>query len=152
MQQFIIKSNNSLGRRELLLLVGVFVLVLMLLAVRLLMLGLWIVLPFLLLDLVAVGAAFYVIRRKCSVYETIEINEAELHIKHHERRQPKSWSFDLHWVKVSLQTHTHPWQPSRLLLGSHGQWIEFAGFLTNDERESLFYALDTSIKQHLNNG
>jgi uncharacterized membrane protein len=149
MQEFIIKSNNSLTRRELVLLGSIFVLVLTLLAVRLLMMGFWMVLPFLLVDFAAVAAAFYLIRKKCSVYESIEISESQLQINHHEKRQSKSWSFDLHWVKVNLQKHAHPWQPSRLLVGSHGKWIEFAGFLTNEERKSLYRALDASINKHL---
>ena len=72
-------------------------------------------------------------------------------IHHHEIRRSKSWSFDIHWVKIKLQEHEHPWQASRLLVGSHGKWIEFAGFLTDEERASLSRALKISIQKQLHN-
>ena len=116
---------------------------------RLLVLGLWLVVPFLLLDVLVVAAAFYLIRRKCQVYESIFIDGVALEIHHHEARHSKSWSFDIHWVKILLQTHEHPWQASRLLVGSHGKWIEFADFLTDEERASLSRALKQSIQTHI---
>jgi uncharacterized membrane protein len=149
MQEFIIKPNNSLSRRELLMLGSAFALVLLMLAIRLLIMGLWLVVPFLLVDFAVVAIAFYLIRKKCCVHESVNIDDTQLHIHHHEVRRSKSWSFDLHWVKVKLQEHAHPWQPSRLLVGSHGKWIEFANFLTNEERLSLSRALSHSIQKQL---
>ncbi len=149
MQKFVIKPNNSLPKRELVLLGGAFALVMVLLAVRLLILGFWLVVPFLLLDFMVVAAAFILIRKKSRVHESIYIDDTELQIHHHEMRRSKSWSFDIHWVKIKLQEHEHPWEANRLLVGSHGKWIEFAGFLTDEERASLSRALKLSIQKQL---
>lgn len=149
MQKFIIKPNNSLPKRELILLGCSFALLMSLMAVRLLLLGFWLVVPFLLLDVLVVAAAFYLIRRKGRVHESIFIDGVALEIHHHEARHSKSWSFDIHWVKILLQKHEHPWQASRLLVGSHGKWIEFADFLTDEERASLSRALKQSIQTHI---
>jgi len=151
MQKFIIKPNNSLPGRELILLGGAFALVMVLLAIRLLILGFWLVVPFLLLDFLVVAAAFYLIRKKAGIHESICVDDAELQIHHHEIRRSKTWSFDIHWVKIKLQEHEHPWQASRLLVGSHGKWIEFASFLTDEERASLSRALKLSIQKQLHN-
>ncbi len=151
MQKFIIKPNNSLSQHELILLGSAFALVLVLLAARLLILGFWLVIPFLLLDFLVVAAAFYLIRRKTRIHESIYVDDTELQIHHHEIRRSKSWSFDIHWVKIKLQKHEHPWQASRLLVGSHGKWIEFASFLTDEERASLSRALKLSIQKQLHN-
>ena len=145
-QEFIIKPNNSLSRHQLLMLGSTFALALMIFAVRLLVMGMWLVVPFLLVDFAAVAIAFYIIRKKCRIHESINIDKARLHIHHHELKRCKSWSFDLRWVKVKLQEHAHPWQPSRLLVGSHGKWIEFAAFLTDDERAELSGALKRTIQ------
>lgn len=149
MQKFVIKPNNSLLKREMVLLGGAFALVMVLLTVRLLILGFWLVVPFLLLDFMVVAAAFYLIRKKSRVHESIYIDDTELQIHHHEIRRSKSWSFDIHWVKIKLQEHEHPWEANRLLVGSHGKWIEFAGFLTDEERASLSRALKLSIQKQL---
>lgn len=151
MQEFVIKPNNSLVRRDLKLLGGLFALVLFLLAARLWLMGFWVVVPFLLLDFLAVVIAFYLIRKKCCIYESIFIDENQLKISHHEKRRSKSWSFDIHWVKIKLQEHEHAWQSSRMLVGSHGKWIEFASFLTDEERASLARALNISIQEQLTN-
>ena len=148
-QEFVIKPNNSLTLRDLLLLGSGFGVILLLLAARLLVMGLWLVVPFLLLDFLVVALAFYLIRKKGGTYESIRIDDRQLRIHHHETRRSKSWSFDIHWVKIKLQEHEHRWQSSRLLVGSHGRWIEFAGFLTDEERASLYRALNKSIQKQL---
>lgn len=151
MHEFVIKPNSSLSRRELIGLGGGFLLLMSLLAIRLWVMGLWLVVPFLLVDLLVVSLAFYLIRKKCAVWESIRIDGTQLSVHHHELKRSRSWSFDLHWVQVTLQQHEHPWQPSRLLLGSHGKWIEFAGFLTDEERHDLSRALKLTIEEQLHN-
>lgn len=127
---------------------GGFAALIILMAVRFWMLGMWLVVPFLLLDFLVVAAAFILIRKKGRVHESIYIDDVALKIQHHEKQCTKYWSFDIHWVKVLLQEHEHPWQSNRLLVGSHGKWIEFAGFLTDEERVSLSRALNHSIQTH----
>ena len=149
MSEFIIRPNRSLSVRGGVMVVLTFGLVLGLLALRFAMLGFWLVIPFLLLDLIAVAVAFYYIWKKCCIHESIKIDDKQLLIEHHEISNAQSWGFDLHWVKVDLQEHEHPWQPSRLLVGAHGKWIELANFLTNEERASLSTAIKSSIKTQL---
>lgn len=150
-QEFVIRPNNSLGRFEFLLLGGTFTGLLVLMAVRLALMGFWLILPFLLVDFAAVAIAFYLIRRKCCLYESVRIDDRQLEISHHERRNTRSWSFDIHWARLELQPGQYSSQASRLLVGSHGKWIEFAGFLTNEERESLFQALNRALRKQLQN-
>ncbi|MEE9447108.1 MAG: DUF2244 domain-containing protein [Arenicellales bacterium] len=147
MREFSIKPNHSLSRDGTMKVIWVTVLVLGLFALRFAMMGFWLVIPFLVIDFLAVAVAFYSIRKKCSVYESVKIDSQQLQIFHHEAKRSKSWAFDLHWVKLDLQQHEHPWQPSRLLVGSHGKWIEFAGFLTNEERASLSLELKHAINE-----
>ena len=127
---------------------GGFAVLIAFMAVRFWMLGMWLVVPFLLLDFLVVALAFIIIRKKSRVHESIYIDDVVLKIQHHEKQRTRHWSFDIHWVKVLLQEHEHPWQSNRLLVGSHGKWIEFAGFLTDEERVSLSRALKHSIQSH----
>lgn len=149
MSEFIIRPNHSLSARGTLGAVLVFGVVLGLISIRLAYMGFWLMIPFLLLDIIAVATAFYYIRRKCCIHESVKIDDKQLLIEHHEIKRPKSWGFDLSWVQVKLQKHAHPWQPSRLLIGSHGNWIELAGFLTDEERASLANELKQTIQERL---
>lgn len=149
MSEFNIVPNRSLSKHGTMMVVMTFSLVLGLLALRFALMGFWLVIPFLLVDLIAVSFAFFFIRKKCCIRECVKIDNKQLLIEHHEIANAQSWDFDLHWVTVDLQEHEHPWQPSRLLVGSHGRWVELARFLTNEERASLSAAIKLSIQKQL---
>ena len=146
-QEFVIQPNRSLseGGRKLfiwgigLLMAGI--------TLRLAFMGLWLVAPFMVLDLLVLVYAFCVVGRHCRITERVVIKNEALVIHHQEEKNPQKWSFPLHWVNVDLKAGHHPSHGSRLLVGSHGKWIELAGFLTNDERESLASALKKAIGQ-----
>lgn len=149
MSVFQLKPNQSLTPRDKQLgfmLLGV---VLGGLSVRFAMVGVWLIIPFLIADFVAVWCAFRWLQQKSEIHESITIDDRQLRIEHHQKCQNKSWTFDLHWVRVRLQTHTHAWQPSRLIIGSHGKWIQLADFLTDDERAGLSVKLNSAINEHL---
>ena len=144
-REFVIRPNRSLnarGRNYLLLAVG---LVMGLVTLRFLLLGGWMVVPFMFADLIALITAFKIVDQKCCITERVVIREDILTIHHEEEDQPLHWSFPLHWVNVDLRLGQHPSHGSRLLIGSHGKWVELAGFLTNAERESLTLAIKQAI-------
>lgn len=107
--------------------------------------GLWLVAPFMGADLLLVIYAFKVVGERCRIVERVIIENDELIIRHEEKRAPRSWSFPLHWVNVDLQANQHPQSASRLLIGSHGSWVELAAFLNEEERSSLASAIKTAI-------
>lgn len=145
-EEFVIQPNRSLsacGRRVFLWGIGI---VMGLITLRLMALGLWLVAPFMLLDLLALVVAFKWVGANCQITERVVIGEKSLRIHHQDTREQKKWQFPLHWVQVDLQTPRHPSHGTRLLIGSHGKWIELAGFLTNEERESLAAAIQRALQ------
>ncbi len=149
-QQFVLQPNNSSSSRSLVLTVGLFALAMLLLGMRFAYLGVWLILPFIVLDVLAVCWAIWHIKRRCSLVETVTLNGKQLNITHQAVREQKQWGFAIDWVKVDLQSQPHPWHPSRLRIGSHGKWVQIGDFLTNDERTSLASALSASVLQHRN--
>ena len=144
-QEFVIQPNQSLsdqGRYYLLLALG---LVMALITLRFLLLGGWMVVPFMLADLVALVCAFCVVGRKCRIVERVVIAGESLTIHHEEERRLRHWSFPVCWVNIDLKPGRHPSHGSRLLIGSHGKWVELAGFLTNAERETLSQAIQAAV-------
>lgn len=144
-REFVIQPNRSLsdqGRRYLLCAIG---LLMGLVTLRFMLLGGWMVLPFMLAELVVLLLAFSIVGRKCRIVERVVIKDDQLTIHHEEDDQPRNWSFSLHWVNVDLKQGAYPSHGSRLLIGSHGKWVELAGFLTNSERESLSKAIRQAV-------
>lgn len=145
LREFVIQPNRSLsdrGRRLLCYGIG---LLMALITLRFLLLGGWMVLPFMAADLIALLLAFSVTRQKCNIVERVVIEGDQLTIHHEEAKCPRRWSFPLHWVSIDLQQGKYPSHGTRLLIGSHGKWVELAGFLTNSERESLSHAIRQAI-------
>lgn len=144
-REFVIQPNCSLSRKNrngfLWLLGGVMAVITLVLAWK----GMWLVAPFMGFDLLLVIYAFRVVGEQCRIVERVIIGDDELIIHHEEKRAPRSWSFPLHWVNVDLQANKHPQHQSRLLIGSHGSWVELATFLNEEERSNLAAAIKTAI-------
>ncbi|MEZ5478560.1 MAG: DUF2244 domain-containing protein [Thiolinea sp.] len=144
-REFVIQPNCSLSnqdRKWFLWLIGTLMAcITLMLAVQ----GLWLVAPFMGADLLLLVYAFRRVGQRCRIVERVVIDDKELTIYHEEQRHPRSWSFPLHWVNVDLRPGRQTQMASRLLIGSHGSWVELASFLNEDERSSLASALKAAI-------
>ena len=99
--------------------------------------GYWMILPFAILDIVAVGLILRHVIKRSHYIEQIKISESSFEIHHIEPKKNKSWSFPLHWTQVRLKAPSHPWYPQQLLFGSKGEWVEVGQCLTDEERKLL---------------
>lgn len=144
-KEFVIQPNCSLsnqGRIRFLWLIG---LLLGGITLFLALHGMWLVAPFMGADLLLLIYAYKKVGENCRIVERVVIGDGELTIYHEEKRQPRNWSFPLHWVSVDLRQQAIPRHPSRLLIGSHGNWVELASFLNDEERSSLANAIKSAI-------
>lgn len=112
--------------------------------------GYWMILPFAVIDVVAVGLILTLLMRRHAYVEKIRIGADHLVIRHVQRKNRCRWQFPLHWVQVRLASPTHEWYAHRLLLGSKGEWVEIGQCLTDSERESLAGALKEEIRRYSN--
>lgn len=144
-KEFVIQPNCSLSRKScssfLWLIGGVMMVITLMLAAK----GLWLVAPFMGADLLLLVYAFRRVGDRCRIVERVIIEADELIILHEEKHHPRSWKFPLHWVNVDLQMNKNPQYQSRLLIGSHGSWVELAAFLNEDERSRLASAIKAAI-------
>mgnify|MGYP001815591025 FL=1 len=116
-------------------------------AIRLTMMGFWLVLPFTLLELALVFYLVRLVQRRGNYVERIRIDGERLSIEHIEPNANRDWWFPLHWVRVDLRAPSHRWYPHRLLLGASGSWVEVGTCLTDDERMSLAEAVEGEIRR-----
>jgi len=118
-------------------------------ALRLAWLGFWMILPFAVLDILAVMLVVYLMDRRSYYVEKIRITEDQLEIQHIQKGRDCDWQFPLYFARVELREPQHRWYPHRLLLGSSGEWVEVGSCLTDDERIRLAKELRLEIRQTL---
>lgn len=106
-------------------------------AVGFMLAGAWLVMPFMGLELIAVAGVFGWFRRHADDHERIVIEEDRLLITRQRGGRQTHYAFQRYWVRVRIEKSGHPWYPSRLLIGSHGRFVEIAAFVTEDARIQL---------------
>lgn len=146
-KEFVIQPNCSLSKKDRYRFFWLMGSVMAAITITLALKGLWLVAPFMGADLLLLMYAFRLVGDNCRIVERVVIADDQLTIHHEEKRAPRSWSFPLHWVTVDLQANKALHRQSRLLIGSHGNWVELATFLNEEERNSLATAIKAAIIQ-----
>ena len=144
---FLIRPNRSMTAKGMMLFVFLVGLAIFLVAMRFVLLGAWIILPFAILEIALLGAGFWLYERASRYRETVQITRSSMQITQESVRRKQTWQFNPHWVTVSLQLDPKDWYPSRLIIRSHGEQVEIGACLTNQEREELSKVLKRSIPQ-----
>lgn len=100
--------------------------------------GLWMVLPFVGLELVAVAAAFVSYGRRAADFERIELREGRLVVERLEGSRRSELVFDLPWVKVEV-TRSGAGQGARVRveLVSARSRVEVGRLLVDGRRAAL---------------
>jgi len=106
--------------------------------------GAWPVLGFCGLDVLLVYIAFQLNYRDGRAFETLRLTS---HLLTLEKVSPsghrQNWRFQPYWLRVVVENTPRP--GAGLALTSHGRHIDFAAFLTDDERLSLAEALKAAL-------
>ncbi|MCM8857055.1 MAG: DUF2244 domain-containing protein [Candidatus Thiodiazotropha sp.] len=108
-------------------------------------LGAWLVLPFAGLEIVIVGIAIYC--QSCCAHsqQVISIDGTHVRIRDNQNAQAEK-CFHKAWLKIIQNQDPKGWYPSRLLIGSHGEYIEIGKNLVEEEREMLANNLRSAIE------
>jgi uncharacterized membrane protein len=119
----------------------------LLVAVRFLLLGAWLVLPFALLEIAVLGVSLYLFERASRYSETIQIApDSILIITRSGVTTLREYRFQPYWVHIALQLDPRDWYPSKLLLRSHGESLEIGACLTNADRKTLAITITTALE------
>ena len=107
-------------------------------------LGAWLVLPFTGLEILIVGLAIYC--QSCCAHrkQYIRIDQNQVEISDSRRPVPQA-CFPRAWSQIVQIRDRKGWYPSRLLVGSHGKFVEVGKDLVEDERNSLAHQLRCAI-------
>ncbi|MCK6371070.1 MAG: DUF2244 domain-containing protein [Gammaproteobacteria bacterium] len=103
--------------------------------------GLWPILPFAGLELLAIAVALRISLRRGSAREVICIDERDVVVTRAAKRHNAQYRFARPWTQVELRPAPVAHWPSRLLLGSMRRSVEVGAFLTEGERRRLWRRL-----------
>jgi len=99
--------------------------------------GLWPVVPFAGLELLALGLCFYHCARRAAECEVVTVSGDEIIVEKGQKRAERRWSFDRYWAAIVLDHPAGTWHPSRLFIRAHAQAVEIGQFLVEKERVAL---------------
>ncbi|MGH1537837.1 MAG: DUF2244 domain-containing protein [Gammaproteobacteria bacterium] len=147
--QFIVRRNQSLSWRGNKLFIYLMAAVSFGIAGMFALQGLWLILPFAGLEILALTLGLYMCSLHCGDQEVITIDNEQVRIEKGRQKPKESWKFDRSWVNLELVSSPLHGHPSKLLIRSKGNETEIGKCLTNDERKSLsaslVKALDISL-------
>ena len=131
--RLLIRPDCSLSLRGVKVLVLTFALVAASIGVFMLTLGAWPVLPFLGLEIAVLAAVFLMLQRRARFYDLVEAKGDDVRLHQRGRHGEKTGKLNRYWTQVRLAAGGH-WYPSRLLVGSHGNYMEIGAALTEEDR------------------
>ena len=143
--RFILAPNCSISWRELLGFYLVACLVVLAVGLLFTLQGLWLVLPFSGLEMLALGVAFYLTSRKVHRREVITLDHLRIRIEKGIQQVNQSWEFDTTGTRL-IDEQTRAWYPRRkLVISAHGKTVEVGDFLDNLEKDELAFKLKDCI-------
>jgi uncharacterized membrane protein len=145
---WLIKRNCSASPRQLAAVFGSLVAVSLAFGAVFAALGLWMVLPFVGLEIVAVAAAFLCYGRHAADAERIELNAETLTVERIEAEQRRRWEFDRRRVRVEVDEQSKGWGVRvRVRLASRGEQVEIGRHLLDEKRAVLARELRTALNR-----
>ncbi|MCB1857217.1 MAG: DUF2244 domain-containing protein [Gammaproteobacteria bacterium] len=142
---YILEPNKSLSGTQLCLAFAVIALALMAITLYFVTLGAWLVIPFTGLEVLVLGIAIHCQYRWAGKKQLIEIDDKNVTASRRSTKGTDYVTFPRGWVKIKLVDGSSSWHPRRLILGSHGRYIEIGDFLVESERAELASQLKASL-------
>ena len=107
--------------------------------------GLWLVLPFSGLEMLALGIGLYVTSRKVYRREVITLDADRTRIEKGVQRVDQSWEFKTPWVRVIDERADAGGDRRMLAISESGECVEIGSFLANSEKDALAFQLKDCI-------
>lgn len=112
--------------------------------------GLWLVLPFAGLEVLAVGVAIGYSIKRSQGYEWIVVTDRDVAVTRSEFGGSRSYNFQRYWTQVRLEKPASRLRPHRLLVGSHGRFVEIGREFLDEDRENFAARLTEAVRSGRN--
>ena len=104
-------------------------------------LGLWPIVPFMGLEIIALAAGLYVVCWKLEQRHVLRFRADTLVIEKGNYRPRFSWQFSRATIFISVEVQAHAWDPLKIFLCSRSEQIAIGNFLNQDESNELLRQL-----------
>jgi uncharacterized membrane protein len=143
---WLIKRNCSAGPRQLAVVFGSLVAVSFAFGLGFAAFGLWMVLPFVGIELIAVGAAFFCYGRHAADFERIAIAPHILSVEHVEGAHTHRWQFDPRVSHVLVESRGSRWgKRVRVFLMAPATKLELGRYLLDQRRLQLGHEINGAL-------
>lgn len=105
------------------------------------LLGMWMVLPFTGLEVIALVAVVYYVAHKCHRIEVISVADGCVRVEQGYTRPQSSWSSELFWTRLIVLPQDRPWHSLRIYLRGRDSQVEIGTFLNDDDKRILIKQL-----------
>jgi len=107
--------------------------------------GMWLVLPFSGLEMLALGIGLYLTSRKVYRKEVITLDPDRTRIEKGVQRAVRSWEFKTPWVRIIDEPADARNSSRRLAIGMREATVEVGSFLAKSEKDALAFQLKDCI-------
>ncbi len=104
--------------------------------------GAWVVLPFVGLELAALGVALYYTAWRCRQQEVLRLNGEQVILEKGVYQRHNRWEWPQRYTRVTLAVPSHPWQPPTLYLSHREDQVALAPFLNGADAVKLVETLE----------
>lgn len=105
------------------------------------LLGMWLVLPFTGLEVIALVVVIYYVAHKCRRIEVIRVEDGCVRVERGYTQPQSHWRSDLFWTRLIVLPQERPWHPLRIFLRGRDDQIEIGTFLNEDDKRILIKQL-----------
>ena len=103
--------------------------------------GLWLVLPFSGIEMLALGFGLHLTSRKVYRKEIITLDQDRVRIEKGVRRVDQSWEFKTPWIRIVDEPQDDRIARRTLAISMNGESVEVGSFLANSEKDELAFQL-----------
>ena len=99
--------------------------------------GLWLILPFAGLEVLAIVILMYHVARQCHRQQVIYLEAGKIRVEAGYRSPQLAWDDEVFWTRLIVNKADHPWHPDKLILRGRQQQIEIGEFLNAEDKKHL---------------
>ncbi|MBO9497555.1 DUF2244 domain-containing protein [Thalassotalea sp. G20_0] len=132
--RILLQPNNSMSWRHNLLLLGLLATVSLVIAIGFYLVGAKAILPFSLLEVIALSAGIYYCAWQRQRKELITFQEHQVTIQKGFYKPLVTHHYHRLWCQLIIREANHPWKPPSIHIRSHGKEMELGSFLNRQDK------------------
>ena len=141
----LIRPNCSMSPRAAAVVVICFTVLALAIALSFVTLGLWLVLPFAGLEMLVLGVVFATVAKRAHDYDLVVVDGDMVSVTQHRGSADGLQRFHRYWTNVRFEPGTSRFQIPRLLIGSHGNFVEIGASMTEEAKRRLAKQLKRAV-------